>query len=337
VDGLDNNLSSAAAELRLVMTGDGSTTFFSNRFQEAFHSHFGAYQEAVGKFVEPTRILPKAAEKVAAEKFIAEKFTNNLISYDPINHAVNPHGDPSLPHLQILDVCYGLGYNSAAALERLWQVLPDCRIALVALELDPQIPQAALAQGCFSQFSEPVQLSLQQLATNQKVQSPRLTAQLHLGDARQTIQSVLEAGFQADAIFLDPFSPPRCPQLWTVEFLKLVSQCLGPTGHLATYSCAAAVRTALLLTGLKIGSSPPVGRRSPGTVARWQPEDLPALSAQECQHLQTQAGVPYRDPQLQDDAGAILLRRQQEQQLSQRESTASWKRRWFESIGQDEG
>jgi hypothetical protein len=43
--------------------------------------------------------------------------------------------------------------------------------------------------------------------------------------------------------------------------------CLHVDGLLATYSCAAAVRTALLAADLQIGSTPPVGRRSPGTVA----------------------------------------------------------------------
>lgn len=87
-----------------------------------------------------------------------------------------------------------------------------------------------------------------------------------IGDARTTIQVVQASGFQVDAIFLDQFSPPNCPQLWTVEFLEQVAKCLSSTGRLATYSCTA-LRTALLAAGLKIGFTPPVGRRSTGTVA----------------------------------------------------------------------
>jgi tRNA U34 5-methylaminomethyl-2-thiouridine-forming methyltransferase MnmC len=281
--------------LALLPTADGSFTFFSDQFQEAFHSHFGAYQEALGKFVIPTQLVERSDQQ----------------------------------RLRLLDVCYGLGYNSAAALEQVWQHNPNCHIELVALELDGIVPQAAVQQGLLQPWSTQVQQVITELAYQTRVEQEFFAAQLWLGDARQTIQQVLQTGFQADAIFLDPFSPPHCPQLWTVEFLGLVSQCLGKTGILATYSCAASVRNALLEAGLHIGSSAPVGRRAPGTLASWQPELVLPLSLQELEHLQTQAGVLYRDPQLQDLAEIILQRRSQEQNISQRESTSSWKRRWF--------
>ena len=127
--------------------------------------------------------------------------------------------------------------------------------------------------------------------------------------------------------FKGPFSPPNCPQLWTVEFLERVAKCLSSSGRLATYSCAAAVRTALITIGLKIGSTPPVGRRSPGTVASWSSTDLPMLSQQEQEHLLTRAAIPYRDPQLSDSTEVILHRRQQEQYTSSLEPTSHWRKR----------
>jgi hypothetical protein len=74
--------------LSLQSTADGSQTFFSDQFQEAFHSHHGAKQEAIAKFVEPTQIAEKVRGKVKSNQ-----------------------------SLRILDVCYGLGYNTAAAVE----------------------------------------------------------------------------------------------------------------------------------------------------------------------------------------------------------------------------
>ena len=103
---------------------------------------------------------------------------------------------------------------------------------------------------------------------------------------------------------------------------------------MATYSCAAAVRTALLSAGLVIGSTAPVGRRTPGTIAAHQSiksQEITAnypLSPAEIEHLQTRAAVPYRDPQLRDDAATITQRRQQEQQVSNLESTSQWRKRW---------
>jgi tRNA U34 5-methylaminomethyl-2-thiouridine-forming methyltransferase MnmC len=282
-------------QLAFQLTDDGSFTFFSSAFGEAFHSHFGAKQEAEGKFVLPTHLCVRAQQ----------------------------------PSLVLLDICYGLGYNTAAALEAIWHVNPACQVRWIGLELNPDVPKAAIAQGFLELWPASLQPILLGLAEHGQYHSSALQAQLWLGDARQTIQALVKQDFRADAIFLDPFSPPHCPQLWTVEFLREVSLCLVPTGRLATYSCAASVRTALQLAGLCMGSTPPVGRRSPGTVASFAATDLPPLSLQEQEHLQTRAAIPYRDPQLCDSATNILQRRLIEQQTSGLEPTTAWKRRWF--------
>lgn len=276
-------------------TADGSFTFFSPEFDQAFHSSSGARSEALGKYVAGTELARRAQRS----------------------------------HLKILDICYGLGYNSAAALAEIWQVNPHCQIELVALELCPQVPQDAVAHGLLNSWPQPVPSLLAELSTNGRLQQHQLTAQLEWGDARQTIQTIQEQGFLADAIFLDPFSPRACPQLWTVEFLKIVAACCSPEGLLATYSCAASVRTALLLAGLTVADLPAVGRKSPGTIASWNPELLPALPLMAQEHLLTKAAVPYRDPQLQDPIATILSRREQEQAESPFVSTAKWKKRWF--------
>ncbi|MBH8561249.1 tRNA (5-methylaminomethyl-2-thiouridine)(34)-methyltransferase MnmD [Nostoc sp. CENA67] len=306
------------------LTADGSFTFFSQEFSESFHSHFGAKQESYFKFVAPTQ-LAQVAQK---------------------------------PVLRLLDICYGLGYNTAAALETIWAINPNCHVELIALELNPSVPQAAIAHNLFDNWNYQYIAILSQLAFKQQFQTDHLNAKLLIGDARTSIQLVHQLGFQADAIFLDPFSPPQCPQLWTVEFIKLVSQCLHPDGILATYSCAAAVRTALLLAGLIIGSTPPVGRRSPGTVAAYRgdgeigrginksmfflpsplapssPDRLLPLSQEENEHLLTRAAIPYRDPQLNDPAHVIVMRRRQEQETSSLEPTSRWRKRWL-SVNQD--
>lgn len=275
------------------LTNDGSYTFFSAEFGETFHSQSGAIQEAESKFVQPLQ-LNKQAEK---------------------------------PKLQLLDICYGLGYNTAAALKAIWQINPDCQIELFALELDATVPAAAKAYNLMNNWPEPIPQILSQLVSQCQIQTKNLKATLMIGDARSTIKQ-LPPNWQADSIFLDPFSPPNCPQLWTVEFLAKVAKHLKPEGKLATYSCSAAVRSALLAAGLKIGATTPVGRRSPGTIASFSATDLPPLSLQEQEHLQTRAAIPYRDPNLCDEANIILHRRHLEQQTSSLEPTSHWKKRW---------
>lgn len=276
------------------ITADGSQTFFSQEFGELFHSHHGAKQEAQFKFVQPTQLALKAQQSV----------------------------------VYLLDICYGLGYNTAAALTAIWQVNPNCKIEWIGLESDITVSQAAIDRNILDEFPESIQNILARLTIDLSLKIDNFKGKLLLGDARQTIQQVRQLGFFADAVFLDPFSPPNCPQLWTVDFLGVVANCLKPSGYLATYSCSAVVRTALMEVGLDIGSTSPVGRKSPGTVASFSAIDLPPLSLQEREHLQTRAAIPYRDPNLTDTAEIILQRRQQEQQASSLEPTSRWKKRW---------
>ncbi|MBW4474206.1 MAG: hypothetical protein KME45_28095 [Stenomitos rutilans HA7619-LM2] len=280
-------------------TDDGSFTFFSEEFGEAFHSRQGAKAEAFQKFAQATELAQKAQKN----------------------------------HVRLLDVCYGLGYNTAAALETIWAVNPTCHVALYGLELDATVPQAAIAPPLLASWSPTVQTVLQQIAQTHTCITPRLTATLLVGDARQTIQTLCQQVFQADAIFFDPFSPRRCPQLWTIEFFALVARCLAPDGRLATYSRAAAVRSAMQAAGLAIGTIPLSATHLPhewsqGTIGSFDQQTLPTLAPMEQEHLQTRAAIPYRDPTLSDPADVILERHQQEQALSQLESTSNWRRRW---------
>jgi tRNA U34 5-methylaminomethyl-2-thiouridine-forming methyltransferase MnmC len=281
--------------LVLEPTADGSMTLFSEDFGEWFHSRAGAYAEAQTTYVDAASLALLA----------------------------------QAPTLTLLDVCYGLGYNTAAALATVTKANPACAVRLVALELDPRVPRQAVDSGLIGGWPAPVQDCLRELAYTGQAQRPWLEATVLWGDARQRIQSVVQSGLQADAIFFDPFSPPHCPELWTVEFIGQVARCLHPTGRFVTYSCAAAVRSALQAAGLAIGPVDAVGRRWPGTLAQVNPQGLAPLSVQEQEHLLTRAAVPYRDPSLTDSPEAIRQRRQQEQAESSLVPTSLWRKRWL--------
>ncbi len=281
-------------KLNPCITDDGSYTFFSEQFGQTFHSKYGAKQESIYKFAIPTLLAEKARRG----------------------------------HLRILDICYGLGYNTAAALATIWRSNPDCTIEIIALELDPTVPVATIEHNLLADWEDPIPELLASFAQGEPIELAQLQAQLIFGDARQTIETVIDRGFQADAIFLDPFSPLACPQLWTIEFIERVAQCCAPDGRIATYSCAAAVRAAMVAVGLQIADSSPVGRKSPGTIASVNPIGLPPLSPQELEHLQTKAAIPYRDPTRSDSMAKITIRRELEQDDSKLETTSQWKKRW---------
>ena len=284
------------------ITDDGSYTFYSEEFGQTFHSKFGAKEESIFKYAIPTLLAEKA----------------------------------SRGYLRILDICYGLGYNSAAALSTIWRSNPNCMVEIIALELDRTVPISAIEHNLLNDWAEPIPQLLTQLLREESILVPRgsandterLRAEIIFGDARQTIAEPIEFKFKADAIFLDPFSPTACPQLWTIEFIDRVAKCCASDGIIATYSCASAVRTAMVAAGLSIGDSSPVGRKSPGTIASFDATQLMPLSQQELEHLQTRAAIPYRDPTLSDSMAKIIIRREMEQDDCGLETTSQWKKRW---------
>jgi len=277
--------------LTVCPTQDGSLTFFSEQFGEALHSTYGAKTEAELKFVLPTGIAHKAQQQ---------------------------------GQVSILDVCFGLGYNTASALDALANATPAVQVW--GLENNWEVLRQAVAQQMHRIWSDRTQRVLEQLTQNPTVQDRDWKIQLILADARQGIHHVPDRA--VDAIFFDPFSPKRCPQLWTIDFLRLVTAKLKPDGYWVTYSCASAVRSALLELGLKLWAVEPLGRKSCGTIASFAHTAVPQRSRHltnlEYAILQTRAGIPYRDPQLRDSAAVIVARRKQEQQQSDRQSSSSW-------------
>lgn len=314
--GMGSNGSTLAGDLQPRTTADGSLTLWSEAFGECFHSGAGARAEAQGKFVRPAQL---------------ERFTSGR-------------------SLVVLDLCVGLGYNSAALLEAAAD--RGLRIQWLGLELDPRPLQIALADGGFRRLWRPATLAvLSQLSQAGAWAEPALgEGRWWLGDARRQLPALLAAHTGAvDLVLHDAFSPQRCPQLWTLELLGQLAALLRPDGRLLTYCTAAAVRRGLQLAGLELASLP--GPATPETRARrpglWsqgtaaspspliaaapaggEPPPLLPLSAMERDHLLTRAAEPFRDPSGRGDAAQLRAEREERQRHHPGESTSAWRRRW---------
>ena len=162
---------------------------------------------------------------------------------------------------------------------------------------------------------------------------------LFWGDARETI-NIIPSTIKFDLIYLDGFSPQKCPQVWTIEFLSKVTEKLNSQGYLITYSSSAAVRKTLRNLGLKIFTiKPSLNNRnfwSQGTVAiskfdknKLEPNvNFEKLSLMEEEHLLTKASIPYRDQDLNSSKDDIISKRLDEQLLSNLVSTNKWREKW---------
>lgn len=206
-----------------IMTKDRCPTLWSEKFKEYYHSTTGAKEEAVKKFVEPCALQEKKGK------------------------------------IRLLDVCFGLGYKSAAALD----ALQERKVEIVGLEYDINVLQQILfIDAPFVSY----QFIKDSIRNNCQLKQKQWRLSLCIGDARKTILAIPNASF--DCVFLDPFSPKKQPELWTKDFMKELSRVLGIGGILTTYSCARLVRDNLQAAGFKVEDGPCVERRGPSTVAR---------------------------------------------------------------------
>ena len=291
------------SELKEVLTKDGSITLRSHIFQENFHSLEGALKETEIKFINPSDL---------------KRFNNRS--------------------LNVLDICFGLGYNSASLFNSL--IRQNSFINWYALEIDKKPLKYSLGNKSFQKLWHPKVLKIfKELSKNSKYKDQSFVCDILWGDAREKIKNI-PANIKFDLIYLDGFSPQKCPQVWSVEFLAKVAQKLSPQGYLITYSCSAAIRRTLKDFGLNIFNIKPnlVSKNlwSNGTIAV-KIIDKKAiqnnlyfknLSSMEEEHLLTKASIPYRDPTLSLNKKDIIQKRVQEQFLSNLETSKKWRDKW---------
>lgn len=92
-----------------------------------------------------------------------------------------------------------------------------------------------------------------------------IEATVLIGDARETLK---EAGFTANAWFLDGFSPAKNPELWDSALMQQVADHTISGGTAATYTAAGFVRRNLTEAGFEVTRIPGFGRKRHMTVAR---------------------------------------------------------------------
>jgi len=98
-----------------------------------------------------------------------------------------------------------------------------------------------------------------------RIDLPGLRAEIIIGDARQTLPCW---NGQADAWFLDGFSPAKNPELWNPALMQQVAQHTKVGGTAATYTAAGFVRWGLQDAGFAVTRVPGYGRKRHMTRAR---------------------------------------------------------------------
>jgi len=196
---------------KLILCEDGTNTLFSEEFNEPYHStKDGALHESLEKHVKPALSIHK--EKKA---------------------------------LTILDICFGLGYNTFATLYYIKINHLKMKIHILSPEFDEGLIHS-LSTFSYPKEFEPIKEIIKEVSQNLFYEDEQFKIEVILGDARKSVPKIKE---KIDVIYQDAFSPTHNPLLWTREFFKDVSAISKEDAILTTYSTAASIRLGLYENG----------------------------------------------------------------------------------------
>lgn len=144
-------------------------------------------------------------------------------------------------------------------------------------------------------------------------------------DARKVL---LEDHNLYNLIFLDAFTPSKCPCLWSYEFFKLSNDHLEEDGLILTYSTSASIRAAMAEAGFEIGNiyNERLNRFTGTVAAKTKSQIKYPLSEYDLGLLKTKAGIFYRDENLNSLNEAINEARKIEVEKSNRISSSHYKK-----------
>jgi radical SAM protein (TIGR01212 family) len=258
---------------KILETDDGSVTFWSEDFKEHYHSKNGAYLETMGKFLKPSGIADLLKER----------------------------------DVRLLDICFGLGYNSLAAINEAAGL--DHRLDITALEIDKRVVfnSSKHMPNVFEKIDE--RAILGQLVADSQYETSNVLLKMLWGDARHSVKSLSE---KYDVVFLDAFSSQRNAELWTVDFFKCLARVMKPDSLLLTYSTAFPVLSGFMEAGFYVGESVGGKKLRGGTIASLNEKMIDTPISEERLSIikNSTKGIPYRDEKLSAPSREILKKRE---------------------------
>ncbi len=201
-------------EKKIVLCEDGTNTLFSYEFDEPYHStKDGALHESLEKHVKPALALTKDKTQ-----------------------------------LTILDICFGLGYNTFATLYYIKKHKLSTKVHILSPEFDEGLVHS-LATFDYPPEFENIKHIIKAISQDLYYKDEQFRIEILLGDARKSIPQIKE---KIDIVYQDAFSPSHNPLLWTTEYFRDLRAICKEDAILTTYSTAAAIRLGLYENGFYI-------------------------------------------------------------------------------------
>ena len=162
----------------------------------------------------------------------------------------------------VAELGFGTGLNFLATLEAFRRSGTSGRLRFTSFEAFPMAP--ADLRTALAPYTD-LPTDILKVPSLEEVNGPDFELRVSIGDARKTLPNLTD---EADAWFLDGFSPAKNPELWEVSLMNTVGIKTKPSGTFATYTAAGHVRRALAEAGFEVQRVPGFGRKRHMTVGR---------------------------------------------------------------------
>ncbi len=197
----------------LILTNDGSYTLYSKQFNQHYHSvKEGAINEALEKHIIP---------------------------------AISYHQNRS--ELNILDICFGLGYNTLATLYYIKINNLNIKLNIYSPEFDTKLLNS-LKDFIYPKEFKYLDEIIKILSNKFYYEDENLKIEIFNGDARKYIKTLNNI----DIVYQDAFSSEVNYLLWTKEYFADIKKCLAKDAIITTYSIATPIRLSIWENDLTI-------------------------------------------------------------------------------------
>ena len=201
-------------KMKWIQSEDGSYTAYSSEYDEHYHStKDGALNESLKKHIEPAFTLCQNKN-----------------------------------HLKIIDICFGLGFNTFLSLYYRDTYFPNTTLEIYSPELDGDLV-ASLVDFPYPQDFNPYINIIMDIAILGSYEDERTKITVDIIDARVAMR---ELEGQWDVCYQDAFSPSSNPALWTREYFADIARLMSRDGVVTTYSTALSTRLALHENGFNV-------------------------------------------------------------------------------------
>lgn len=205
----------------LLITADGSKTLFSRKYNQSFHDlKTGAIKESLTKHVIPAFDFSEKNE------------------------------------LKILDICFGIGYNTLSTIYYILKNNFNINIEIYSPEFDLKLIKSLKDFEYPEEFNE-IKHIIQKLSNNLKYEDKNIKIDLYIGDAREYIRTLENI----DIVYQDAFSSEVNKELWTVEYFKDIYNVCSNNAIITTYSVSTNIRLSMYEAGFEIYEIKPVKKK----------------------------------------------------------------------------